>query len=230
MSATAEIENGLEPSNEGAISPELALVDPALAASARAAIIVSDCLVTAGRPPSTVRAPEPATPVDPAATPSPPIARSSKPVRTSRGAAVGLAIGVVLGMAATGFLGAVPVALERLHSAAGSEAPALPDEARGSRAASAPGVAATLPEQPLRFSWAPAGGATAYDVQFFRGSEQVVERQTRKPEFVLESTWRHKGALVARVPGTYRWYVWATRGGVRDAQALVQSGFVVPQG
>ncbi len=211
------------------VSPELALIDPALAAEARASLVERDCLVVAPR--SVDHHPKLRAPGPPQDVRASGLGATSSGLgsRISRGAIAGLAAGVVFGGVAVGLFGPSPAASDNVSPAdraretlvKGGPGPAAPPE-------SPVGSAVVSRPQPLRFSWAPANGATAYRVEFFRGNERVLEQTTRRPELVLKQTWVYQGRRVQRKPGTYRWYVWAIRKGLKDADALVRSQLVVP--
>ena len=79
-----------------------------------------------------------------------------------------------------------------------------------------------------RFAWAPVDGATGYHIEFFKGSDRVLARETKKPVLDLGTTWRYQGKTVQLTPGTYHWYVWPVKKGGRATQAVVQSRLTVP--
>ena len=80
---------------------------------------------------------------------------------------------------------------------------------------------------PRRFAWAPVAGADAYDVELFLGAQRVLSRRTTTPQLDIPPSWQYLGRRFTLVRGTYRWYVWAVASGKRAATAVVQSRLVV---
>lgn len=165
-----------------AITPELALVDPQLAATARA------LLPDPGRfrPASDLRKP-----VDMRARP----ARAPQQIRPTTGRArraTRSALVCVLGAAAiaAGALGLVSIPWN--HGAARpptfDAAPRSQLQARASRRAKAA----------RRYTWPVVPGAEAYQVKLVRGRQPVYEATTRTPAFELP-------AGLHLVPGRYTW-------------------------
>ena len=73
-------------------------------------------------------------------------------------------------------------------------------------------------------AWAPAAGASEYEVQLFRGSNRVYRARQTTTTLDLGPTWRYAGRAFRLVPGTYRWYVWVvTPTGARKSQPIVQA-------
>lgn len=91
------------------------------------------------------------------------------------------------------------------------------------RAPSQPSIAAP----PRRFVWAPVSDATAYRVQFFRGSKLVFDATTKKPEVTVPQRWTLGGSRQSLAPGTYRWNVWPITAAGQDSRAAVQARLVV---
>ena len=85
----------------------------------------------------------------------------------------------------------------------------------------------TKPE-PQRFAWAPASGATGYHVELFRGSDKVFEADTELPAITVPATWTLARRRHALEPAVYRWYVWPVASGRRAARATVQAKLVIP--
>ena len=90
-----------------------------------------------------------------------------------------------------------------------------------------PPAAAAVPE-PRRFTWAPVAGAVGYHVEFFRGDERVLSRDTTEPVLELGATWKHQGRVERLTPGSYRWLVWPVKAGGRSPRAIVQASLTVP--
>jgi hypothetical protein len=79
-----------------------------------------------------------------------------------------------------------------------------------------------------RFAWAPVDGAVGYRIELFRGTKQVLEKQTKEPVFELVSPWRHSGQTERLSSGSYLWYVWPVFSGGPAAKAVVQAQLRVP--
>jgi hypothetical protein len=78
------------------------------------------------------------------------------------------------------------------------------------------------------FAWAPTPGASAYHVELFRGAERVFAADTRKPAIDIPGRWRFAGRSRMLAPGSYRWYVWPVMGERRAQEATVQAELVIP--
>jgi hypothetical protein len=61
-------------------------------------------------------------------------------------------------------------------------------------------------------AWAPARGATYYNVQIFRGARKVLSTWPRRPRLRLHRRWSYNGRRQTLAPGRYRWYVWPGKG------------------
>jgi hypothetical protein len=247
----AGADGGLTPTDDTkALSPELVLVDPELAAWAR------ERLQERRVPPK---------PADPApaplvATPRPAgpeisgdedrPARRSRPIRRRArlliAAVVGLAVVVAAALVVdsdapgvSGPAGGRPaLALEneptsppapntkQLPPPPAPPPPAPPPPAPPPPAPRA-GKAATI-ATPHRFAWAPRPRASGYHVELFRGNALVFRATTSKPEIVIPRRWRLNGRTQRLEPGSYRWYVWAQVGGRREGKATVQAKLVLP--
>jgi len=228
--------NDLEP-----FSPELALVDPELAATARALLPDAPWLVAAPRPAPAAPAPaadqvvfleslrEALEPV--AAADEPPsrrraLLRRLAPVGLAAVAVVGVGVVATLvrddqGPQSTQTLVAkAPPVLPSVDTAAAT-APAestVPTEtiAPPQAAPTAPPAAESAPrDTPLSgqtFVWAAAADATAYEFQLFRDSERIYRQRVEEPRLDLPARWRLRGDPYVLAPGSYRWYVWPISG------------------
>jgi hypothetical protein len=78
-----------------------------------------------------------------------------------------------------------------------------------------------------RFAWAPAAGASAYHIEFFRGSVQVFSANTTRPQLTVPAHWKAAGGTRSLDPGEYRWYVWTVVSGTRSSTAIVRARLVV---
>lgn len=187
------------------VSPELVLVDPELARTARALL------------PEPV--PQAAAPVRPA--PIQAIPRGRR--RERRPALVGLfAIAALLSLLARGE--PRPAAVAGIARVA-----ADPDaQARTSQVA-ASAVTAAAASSGQTFVWVAQPDTSAYEFQLFRGAERIYRARVTAPRLALPGRWRHAGRAYALDPARYRWYVWpiSARTGRQPAAATVQAQFVV---
>lgn len=79
-----------------------------------------------------------------------------------------------------------------------------------------------------RLAWAPSTGASSYHVELFRGQSRIFSTDTARPQVTIPASWtvgRKRQRLDA---GEYRWYVWPVIAGVRSSSAVVQSRLSVP--
>lgn len=202
------------------VTPELALVDPELAARARrrlpdrytadsfapAATLREAPLVEPGR---RVVGPFPSSR-------SAAAGRSSREARPSTARYVAAAAVLVLLLAALGgetYLWTVSV------RAGGS--PPSP------KLAQAPPPAA--PARAARtFTWPRAPGAAAYRFDLYRGSTRVLAARTPAPRFELGERWRFRGRWYVLVRGLYSWIVTPLHpspSGLRPGRPIVQATY-----
>ena len=238
--------------NEYIVSPELALVDPALAEHARSWLPHPDD--TLERIERIVRAQRIAASrarrledlglrdSSSAAAAAERATRASRTTADRRLAAIAGGVTAVVVVAA--FLVGVRIDLGGNPAGADSTAIAEPSAAVPESEAS---VTVSTPETPTpdaksqgpqrppkaptprRFVWAPAARASGYDVAFFRGSSVVFSARTTRPEVSLPASWMRGGRRQTFEPGAYRWYVWPVVSGRRASEAIVQAKLVVPR-
>ena len=79
-----------------------------------------------------------------------------------------------------------------------------------------------------KLAWAPAAGATAYDIDLLRGSKRVFHTRTRQTSIVIAVRKGTRGPAGSLPPGEYEWIVWPVVGGQRSAQAIVRSPLKLP--
>jgi Meckel syndrome type 1 protein len=90
---------------------------------------------------------------------------------------------------------------------------------------------ATKPTQARTFAWAPAPGATGYEVQLFRGDDRVLVERTSQTRLKIGPKWTYEGRAMALAPGRYRWYVWPLgAGGARSDTPVVQARVLIGAG
>jgi hypothetical protein len=197
-----------------AISPELVLVDPMLATSARARL---------GEPGIRL-----ARAADAPAAPFAPVWRGSDPslrrLETSRRvliAVAGVTIVLLLFFDVRVEVGQKPASAERPETSVGPTATTPKTKPQSARTSSAP------PSRPLpmdrKFAWAPVAEATGYHVEFFRRQERVFAQDTPQPQVTVPARWAYRGGRQSFHAGQYRWYVWAIISGLRQPHAAVQA-------
>jgi hypothetical protein len=222
------------------VSPELALIDPALAARARGSLRTHDTLASIA---SRARLRYPTPSVDRHED----VARPARPRFANRRLRVATAASVAC-LATTAFL--VGVRIEFDGSPAGAESvpaaspqssaqTASPSSANPTSPATTKPPGRSKPSQasptgrtaaPQRFAWAPVPRASGYHVELFRAGEQILEADTVDPQIVIRPTWK-LGLTTQRLrPGEYRWYVWPRVDGRLSSTAIVQARLVVPAG
>ena len=78
-----------------------------------------------------------------------------------------------------------------------------------------------------RFAWAPVRGVSRYQIELFRGAVAGLRRDHERPAITIPATWTHAGRTYRLEPVEYRWYVWPIVSGRRTAKAVVQARLVV---
>lgn len=117
----------------------------------------------------------------------------------------------------------VPQPSPRLPAPSSPAAKSSPDPARRAKPPAEPRARA----QARSFAWAPASGASAYHVEFFREDVRIFSANTTRPAITVPSTWRFGGRSWRLEPGEYRWYVWGVVDRRRDNRAIVQARLTV---
>jgi hypothetical protein len=74
-----------------------------------------------------------------------------------------------------------------------------------------------------KLAWAPAAGATAYDMELLRNTTPVFQTRTSRPSVVIVVRKGAKGPAGSLPAGEYEWIVWPVLHGRRAAQAIVRS-------
>jgi len=235
------------------VSPELVLVDPALAGRVRSRLRQPDdtlarveTLVQASRRASLARRSAEITrpPITRAVDPSRPLARTPRRSAALAGAVaagtlvVALLIGVRIELGGTS-AGADTTVIDRAPVTSAPEAPSggantqpAPVRPRPANKPS-PQPAPVRPRpaskpSPQRFAWAPTAGASAYHVELFLDSSRVFEADTKGPTLTIPARWKFAGRTRSLQPADYRWYVWPVLSGQRAAEAIVQATLTIP--
>lgn len=208
--------------NDEIVSPELVLVDPALASVARARLpdprpalrVVRHAPAVAARPVGVAWIPD----------------ELEQPERRSASPRV------LVGVAAAAILSLLlfDVRVEVSERPASAELqPAVLDPvpepmpigpaAPGSSSGNAPRATER------KFVWAPVPGATAYHVEFFSETTLVYSIGTVRPELTVPARWKYRGVERSFGPGEYRWYVWPVIDDRRESRAAIQTTISIPR-
>ena len=254
LSVNPSWEGSAAPRHSEVISPELALVDPVLAASARASLpepratpsarVVAPGEVGAGRSRALAALSDAALAMDD---------EFVKPVTGGRSwrVLVGVAAVTILSLLLFDVrvqVGKTPASAETSQapptSAETSQVP--PTSAETSQVpptapsplvrpprASVPrpehenaGERAIKPSA-RRFAWAPAPGASGYRIEFFKGAMLAFSANTTRPQLTVPARWTEAEKTRSFVSGEYRWYVWPVISGARASRAIVQARLVI---
>jgi hypothetical protein len=226
--------------NGEALSPELVLVDPFLAASARQRLPdVADSLsptasASGHRPTASTEA---LTALATAALEAAehPISPSIEERSQSWRVLVGLAAATVAGLLLLDVhvqVGRTPASAEpaAISKPPGQSRSKQGARQRGTQQRPAPDGRRQGQEAPQarRFAWAPAVGASGYHIELFRGQARVYSGEATEPQITIPAHWSSGGRLRSLAPGEYRWYVWPIVSGRRATRAIVQAQLVVP--
>jgi hypothetical protein len=217
------------------LSPELALVDPELAALAR------------------LRLPDPVD-ADVARAlsrlvASPPVEQTARRRVARRARKQGdprVLVGVAAALVVTLLLADVRVEVGR--TGASAEAPptepapeqgpttATPSRPRPSRGT--PGSGRTpgvfMPQgpraaaRPRQLAWAPSPGVEGYHVELYRDNARIFVAESTRAVVVVPAKWTLNGKVRTLLPGELRWYVWPVRDGRRSTTAIVQATLTIP--
>jgi hypothetical protein len=93
-----------------------------------------------------------------------------------------------------------------------------------------PSKPAPAPARPSarRFAWAPVAEADSYRVELFRGDVRVFAGSSKEAQLTVPPSWTLEGKRRSLTPGEYRWYVWPVTAGRRAQNAVVQATLTVP--
>jgi hypothetical protein len=262
------VQSGAEPRqqqstliDEGArdepVTPELALVDPALASRERERL--------PERPVVPIAAPRRPEPVAVEAPPTGPMRESTHRPRPRRRRAFWVFATVALAVAA-GLLITYAKSRNRQHVGSQSRQTAaasttiVPTHVQGSTPARAPTRTATKPkpkanpatkrqqdaphrlpskqprtsppvaESGRAFAWVPVAEARYYLVEFYRGRREILRASPSAPRLILPSGWSFNGRRYSLAPGSYRWSVrpgFGSRARHRYGKPIVQAKLVI---
>lgn len=230
------------------VSPELVLVDPALARVERARLFVPDPTLSRPRAVSAASADlnieelrklSGTASLDRGSDGARRARRRSWPLLTGVAAATVVALlfldvrvkvgetpAAAEGQAQTEVI--EPVAASPRRKAA---QPADPQHRTKPKAATRPRSGTERPSSrvpaPRRFAWAPVEGADGYHIELFRGAERIFAGDSTGPQLTVPGRWTHDGERRSLTPGRYQWYVWPRSSGVRAPKAVVQATLIV---
>ena len=80
-----------------------------------------------------------------------------------------------------------------------------------------------------RFAWAPTPGATGYHVELFRRDVRIFAADTKEPQLAIPARWKLNGRRRELSAGEYRWFVWPVVSGLRASSATVQATVTIPR-
>lgn len=233
MTLKTPTEQGALPPRPEPISPELVLVDPALAPELGSRPSDRDEF-----PPQPTRDPRRARPPlrvreDTVRKVAPGPIRTQKAstaaaVRSDSRARRGRMSARIV--RSTGFAVAGVALLILAFSLIFSRGPSSLPERSGAPGASERRSATAAPGAPRTFAWPEEKGADAYEFRLYRATALVFRARTTKPRLVLPVEWKLADKLQRLMPGAYRWYVWpVARGrGKPPSRAIVQARLVIP--
>jgi len=78
-----------------------------------------------------------------------------------------------------------------------------------------------------KLAWAPAAGATAYEMDLLKGSKRVFHVRTRQTSLIITVRAGANGPAGSLPPGDYEWIVWPIVGG-HKGQPTVRSRLTLP--
>lgn len=203
----------------GPVSPELVLIDPALADRARALLPDSPGIHMSRRPahvePTLLRVP---------ALPSP--RRSSTSMAVAALVASALAATTAIEWwAGRSDRDALPT-IETTPSVAGPALPS-PDASPTLPPTSASPIGPTAVRAP-RFVWPEESGSVGYRVALYQDGQQIFERDVTGSALDFPKRWTYQGRPYQLTKGAYRWVVWPLVGPEkRLGRAIVSAQYVV---
>jgi hypothetical protein len=96
-------------------------------------------------------------------------------------------------------------------------------------ATTAPATPSPASEDGQTFVWPARRDAAAYEFQLFRREQRIFRARRTVPRLDLPLRWRQNGRLYELTPGEYRWYVWpiSRRTGREQDVAIVQAKLLI---
>ena len=224
------------PRHREVVSPELALVDPELAAFARASLPEPRAASGGSGPSTRVQV------GDASARALTALSNAALAIDDERGSPThaGRSWRVLIGVAAVTILslllfdvrvqvGKTPASAEALQKppVAAATLGRAPVPSVPRTRVQKGNVGSTAKPRARRFAWAPAPGASGYHVEFFRGSVLAFSANTTTPALTVPARWKDVRRTRSLAPGEYRWYVWPVVSGTRASTAIVRAKLVV---
>jgi hypothetical protein len=232
------------------VSPELALVDPALREAALERLADPDDtlarLVEAGRVRraqataptarpngdwsrgagvAARRLAEDALVADPVELPTGPGTRRLRSVAVLVAMSVGLVVALLAAGRGAEIAQTTASAPSAVPSAPVTTEPVAPSPATGSTGPTASPTRGRSSARvaPQRFAWAPVEGASGYHVELYRSGRRIFAAETTRPALTVASSWTFRNRRYRLEPAAYTWYVWPIVSGRRTTQAVVQA-------
>jgi len=124
--------------------------------------------------------------------------------------------------------GETSVLREQPNGAAGSKTPGLRSSPAATEQPRTPPKPSALPFSSglQRFAWAPTDGASGYHLELFHGTVRVFAADTARPQLMMPAMWTRGGRQYRLQNAEYRWYVWPILSGKRASRAIVQARVV----
>ena len=83
--------------------------------------------------------------------------------------------------------------------------------------------------EPRQLAWAPVPDAEAYHVELYRDDTRIFAAETQRAVVTVPARWTLNGRVRTLAPGELRWYVWPLVDGRRSTAAIVQATLSIPR-
>ena len=83
--------------------------------------------------------------------------------------------------------------------------------------------------EPRQLAWAPVPDAEAYHVELYRDNTRIFAAETQRAVVTVPVRWTLNGKARTLAPGELRWYVWPLVDGRRSTTAIVQATLTIPR-